>query len=143
MLASPAPHGDGRPRFRQRWQPRKLFSRKQGVALPLLALTPMRHLPDKCWLSAIGASTSATSSLRNHDIFGDGVNVAARLEALAVSGRICVSRRVRDNVRDSPFMPSIFRTPAMGVRGTESLQTSPGGRWIRNFTPSRRAPDRI
>jgi hypothetical protein len=33
--------------------------------------------------------------------------------------------------------------PAMGVRGTESLQTSPGGRWIRNFTPSRRASDRI
>ena len=34
------------------------------------------------------------------DIFGDGVNIAARLQALAEPGGICVSRMVRDNVRD-------------------------------------------
>jgi TolB-like protein len=34
------------------------------------------------------------------DIFADGVNVAARLEALAEPGGVCVSRVVRDQVRD-------------------------------------------
>jgi adenylate cyclase len=35
-----------------------------------------------------------------NDIFGDGVNVAARLEALAEPGGICVSGVVRDQIRD-------------------------------------------
>jgi adenylate cyclase len=32
------------------------------------------------------------------DIFGDGVNIAARLEALAAPGGICVSARVQEDV---------------------------------------------
>src|ERR1700719_1224074 len=35
-----------------------------------------------------------------HDIFGHGVNVAARLETLAEPGGVCLSRVVRDQVRD-------------------------------------------
>jgi len=37
--------------------------------------------------------------VKDGDIFGDGVNIAARLEALAEPGGICVSRGVRDHIR--------------------------------------------
>ena len=37
--------------------------------------------------------------VKNGDIFGDGVNVAARLQTLADAGGICVSRGVRDSIR--------------------------------------------
>jgi TolB-like protein/Flp pilus assembly protein TadD len=38
--------------------------------------------------------------VEEHDIFGDGVNVAARLEALAEPGGICITRTVREQIRD-------------------------------------------
>lgn len=41
----------------------------------------------------------------DNDIFGDGVNVTARLEALAEPGGICISRTVRDQIRDKLSYP--------------------------------------
>lgn len=38
--------------------------------------------------------------VKGGDIFGDGVNIAARLEGLADIGGICVTRGVRDHMRD-------------------------------------------
>jgi TolB-like protein/class 3 adenylate cyclase/Flp pilus assembly protein TadD len=49
------------------------------------------------------------------DIFGDGVNVAARLEALAEPGGICVSGMVHDQIRDK--LPYLFAD-----RGEQSVK---------------------
>jgi TolB-like protein len=44
--------------------------------------------------------------VEERDIFGDGVNVAARLEGLAEPGGICISRTVQEQIRDK--LPYLF-----------------------------------
>ena len=55
--------------------------------------------PEECIEFRIGINLGDVIA-EQHDIFGDGVNVAARLEALAKPGGIYISRVVRDQVRD-------------------------------------------
>jgi adenylate cyclase len=42
--------------------------------------------------------------IKDNEVFGDGVNIACRLEALSEPGGICVTRAVRDQLRDRPEM---------------------------------------
>jgi len=51
------------------------------------------------------------------DIFGDGVNVAARLEALAEPGGICISRSARDQIRDK----LAYRFEDMGEHSVKNI----------------------
>lgn len=55
--------------------------------------------------------------VKDADIFGDGVNIAARLEGLAEPGGICVSRGVRDGVRGKP--PYVFED--VGVQAVKNI----------------------
>jgi class 3 adenylate cyclase len=54
--------------------------------------------PDKRMHFRIGINVGDVM-VKGGDIFGDGVNIAARLEGLAEPGGICISRGVRDHIR--------------------------------------------
>jgi adenylate cyclase len=51
------------------------------------------------------------------DIYGDGVNIAARLEGLAEPGGICISRMVQDQIRDK--LPYAFED--MGEQSVKNI----------------------
>jgi adenylate cyclase len=55
--------------------------------------------------------------VEHEDIFGDGVNIAARLEALAEPGGICISRVVHDQIRDK--LPYLFED--MGEQSLKNI----------------------
>lgn len=59
---------------------------------------------DKRFYLRFGINVGDVVAQADGDLFGDGVNVAARLEPLAEPGGLCVSRSVHDQVRDRlPF----------------------------------------
>lgn len=53
------------------------------------------------------------------DIFGDGVNIAARLEGIAVPGGICISAAVLDQVKQKLNL----QTEDLGERALKNIDT--------------------
>jgi class 3 adenylate cyclase len=58
------------------------------------------------------------------DIFGDGVNIAARLEALAEPGGICVSARIQEDAAAEGTQASAPNSTSTGVGVFTSLLKS-------------------
>src|SRR4051812_20308469 len=67
---------------------------QRGMAERNAAVPPDRHITFRVGIH------QGDIIVEDGDIFGDGVNIAARLEGLAEPGGICVTRVVRDEVRD-------------------------------------------
>jgi adenylate cyclase len=55
--------------------------------------------------------------VEGHDLYGDGVNIAARIEALADPGGVFVSNTVYDHVRDR--LPFVFED--LGERQVKNI----------------------
>lgn len=71
-----------------------------ACAMDIQKKTPSLHAPEgQEIIFRIGVNLGDII-VEGDDIHGDGVNVAARLEALAPPGGICISRAARDQVRD-------------------------------------------
>jgi adenylate cyclase len=86
--------------------------------------------------------------VEENDVFGDGVNVAARLEGLAEPGGICVSRVVRDQVRDKvdfgfeDLGEQSVKNIARPVRVYRVRGSEPAGGTIDAIQPALTLPDK-
>lgn len=81
-----------------------------------LRTSNMAHLPSRQMHFRIGISIGDVVE-RDGDLLGDGVNIAARLQALAEPGSICVSRNVHEAVMNKISVP--FRD--LGNREVKNL----------------------
>ena len=80
---------------------------------------------------------------RDNDVFGDGVNVTARIEPLAEPGGVCISRQVYDQVRNRSDVrfDRIGKKPVKNVRDPiEVFQVFPPGSGSTAASPD--GPDR-
>ncbi len=73
---------------------RSAVEMQRGIAERNIAVPPARRIEFRMGLNL------GDIIVEEQDIFGDGVNIAARLEALAEPGGLCVAGTVHDQVRD-------------------------------------------
>ena len=73
--------------------------------------------PDKCINFRIGIHIGDVM-VRSGDLFGDGVNIAARLQTLATPGTVCISGATYDQVRK--VLPLAFVD--LGVQQVKNIQ---------------------
>ncbi|GJE46862.1 adenylate/guanylate cyclase domain-containing protein [Methylobacterium soli] len=72
-----------------------------AVQIQRAMLTREANLPaDRAFRLRFGINLGDVVAERDGDLYGDGVNVAARLESLAEPGGLCISRSVHEQVRD-------------------------------------------
>ena len=74
-------------------------------------------VPEESWIRFRIGVNLGDVIVEEHDIFGDGVNFAARLEALAEPGGVCISATVNDQVRDK--LPYTFED--MGEQSVKNI----------------------
>lgn len=76
-----------------------------AVAIQRAAAEHNANLPEgEAMHMRIGINLGDVVAEPDGDLYGDGVNVAARLEPLAEPGGLCISRSIHDQVRDKlPF----------------------------------------
>lgn len=72
------------------------------------------------------------------DIFGDGVNVAARLEGLAEPGGVCISDIVHQTILDR--VPELFRDMG-GQRVKNISRPIQVWQWVQNAPATRKSPE--
>nr|WP_043751357.1 adenylate/guanylate cyclase domain-containing protein [Methylobacterium nodulans] len=73
--------------------------------------------PDQQFRLRVGINLGDVVEEPDGDVYGDGVNVAARLEPLAEPGGLCISRPVHDQVRDK--LP--YRFEDLGKRELKNI----------------------
>ena len=74
-------------------------------------------VPDRCISFRIGVHIGDVM-IRAGDLFGDGVNIAARLQTLAAPGAVCISGATYDQVRK--VLPVTFVD--LGVQQVKNIQ---------------------
>ena len=88
-----------------------------AVAIQLALAGENERLPEASRMQFRIGINLGDVMVKDADIFGDGVNIAARLEGLAEPGGICVSRGVRDGVRGK--LPYVFED--VGVQAVKNI----------------------